>query len=58
MLLLITLLRDTFGALHKCGIDGTVTGCGWTGRMLRGCGLYVGDDLVTGGQTLGLVTGG
>jgi hypothetical protein len=58
MWLLITLLRDTFGALHKCGIDGTVTGGGWTGRMLLGCGLYFGNDLVTRGQIFRLVTGG
>jgi hypothetical protein len=30
---------DTFGALSKCGIDGTVVGCGLTGRV--GGGVFI-----------------
>ena len=49
---------DAFGALCKCGIDGTVVGCGLTASRegRRRC-LYLGDDSDGGGCTLELVTG-
>ena len=47
---------DTFGALWKCGIDGTVVGCGLTASRegRRRC-LYLGDDSDGGGWTLEMV---